>query len=268
MSSNGLVGCLSGIILYMANISAVHAIMMEAVFEGVVTSSFDATGSILGEAGSDHLVGTSVTTRFWYDSAEPVPDLNPSDPTLASYRYPILSNVDWIEASIDVGGMTFFIDPYYGSGNTLLDDKAFVYDGYSSPPRDGLFLEDRASYHHEDINGSESRNAYLYATFVEYIDDVIVGGVALPDYLIEWDNNDASDSGHGRLEIAHVVTDNAGGVIEYEYAQLFFDVASLRLSTVPEPPTIALIGIVLTGVSFTRKSRKRFAQQRKKHLAD
>ncbi len=210
-----------------------------------VTVTVNGTGDYYDHPTSTGTTGVSVTTTYTFDTDNVPPDYTGGIYPGSAYY---LSSTDWITAEITLnGGTTVVNENTTVPTSDLNTDAIYIADNQDNPNigYDEYDIWSRSySPSQSNIFGSES---YIN----EYIDDILQG--VDPAQPFSWTDNDASDYGHGEAFYYHL----NGSTLE-PYGSLSYTVSSMSLtvSSVPEPSTLALMGIGLIGVVTGRKRFK------------
>ncbi len=219
---------------------ALVAVLMSSMAANAVpiTYSFSTGSTPFGDTTLvPYFSGSSVTGTFVYDSDTPATTIIPSGPVAGSTLY--LNSTANLVGSV---GLRSFSDPI---GRTIVGNNKFQgsldFLNLIADPNINSGAPDSAF-------GLDGFDVGLF-TLINVRMFWIQGQLGIADFLSNQDLPNPLPDFQGRLALDFTLTDNPG-----QEFFVFFD--GFRVEQVPEPGTLALLGIGLFGMGLTRRRKK------------
>ncbi len=245
-----------------------QAALIDITVTGAVYDSYDLNGNVFGQGvGSSIVNGQTAILKFTYDTAAA-----PGDYFGGAYPYEAYYHdgvTDWIESSASVGGNA--VSNVVTSGNYSDYSNVYLRDYLPTYSNDYDHIQ-VVDYEYGvdtgyDSNGNyfyHSGENYTYLHFYDYLEGFL-NGVALNQTFSATVDNSGNDYGYAYIH-RYLQSDqcadpscSAYQYQEYKIGYAFVDLntitMSLRNTNIPEPGSLALLGLGLSGLAFVRRRK-------------
>lgn len=243
-----------------------QATLVNITVTGTIDDSYDETGTLFGQgSGYDIVNGQTIVLKFTYDTnTAPGDYYGGTDPEYAFYDG---GNSNWIESSATINGnavSNFYsgnsysgtyvnnyieMSDYIPNSSTPIYDEVGVYD-YSYGYNDGNTANGNYFF-----NESLDESLFYFYSYVENL----LNGVALnQSFSLVADGNNSYGTGWiSRYRDDRECSDASCTTTykeDYQYAYASFEINAIS-ATVPEPGSLALLGLGMSGLAFVRRRK-------------
>lgn len=241
-----------------------QAALIDITVTGTVYNSYDETGNIFGQGnGIDIVNGQTAVLKFTYDTAAAPGDYNSGVFPYDAYYY---DGTDWIESSASVGGNA--VSNVVASGKSSDYSVLFLTDYRPNGGNDRITASDNDEddYYSYDSNGNSfHHNGYSanYFYFEDYAEDFLNGVGLNQTFSATVDGN----NNYGYANINQYLydfqcLDSSCSTYQYTsyengYAEIALNTITMsrRSADIPEPGSLALLGLGLSGLAFVRRRK-------------
>lgn len=221
------------------------AVILTGEFSGVISSS---QGYGLANNGAN---GETLTGTIWIDTeAAQLTD------QCSQAEYNCSRDIDYNDKWIDIS-YSFLGNTYSPDSPQLTHsyDGVWAYDQYTSDNRDFLQVLEY------DYESSSSNYAYDYAYvyIYDWVTDIISSGEVadLSTLSVNWQDSTPGDCNNNSGQCGYFHAQEYGNNIATNYINANLTSLTLNAASVPEPGTLALFGMGVFGLYFSRRNMKR-----------